>query len=71
MRGLRSIPTGQRVLEALEAVQALRRGDLRRTPRPPGARDQGWTPGEQARYEAEALLRFAGDLCTPSRRCHA
>lgn len=29
MRGLGSIATGQRVLEAVEAAQAIRRGDLR------------------------------------------
>jgi transposase-like protein len=68
MRGLRSIPTGQRVLETIEAVQALRRGDLRRISGAPRLQDQGWTPGEQARYEAEALIRFAGDLIAPRPR---
>ena len=62
MRGVRSIATGQRVLEAVEAVQALRRGDLLRRPRlGPG----GCTPGEQARYEAEALIHFARELRLP------
>jgi hypothetical protein len=64
-RGLRAIPPGQRGLEAVEAVQALRRGD-RRLSGAPRPRDRGWTPGEQARDEAEALLRFAGDLCATS-----
>jgi IS6 family transposase len=60
--------TGQRAREAVEAVQALRRGDLLRGPLPPSAGSCGWTPGEQARYEAEALIRFAGDLrATPQR----
>ena len=32
MRGLHSVATGQRVLEAVEAAPAVRRGDLRHTP---------------------------------------
>jgi putative transposase len=58
-RGLRSIASGQRVIEAVEAVQALRRGDLLQHPR---HGPEGKSPGEQARYEAEALIRCAGDL---------
>jgi transposase-like protein len=28
MRGLHSVPTGQRLLEGIEAIHAIRRGDL-------------------------------------------
>jgi hypothetical protein len=45
MRGLRSIATGQRVLDAVEAAQALRRGALLRTPRCSGPQAHRTTDG--------------------------
>jgi hypothetical protein len=48
MRGLHSIATGQRVIEAVEVIQALRRGDTRRGV-PPFL--VGLPPSERVQYE--------------------
>ena len=63
MRGLHSIATGQRVLEAIEAAQAVRRGDLHHTPQetvPPRV-----PPGDRARAAALTFLLTARDLRSP------
>ena len=61
MRGLRSVATGQRVLEAVEAAQAVRRGDLWRVP---GRARTGVvaTDGARARKQALTFLFAAQDL---------
>ena len=63
MRGLHSVATGQRVLEAIEAAQAVQRGDLHHTPRetvPPRV-----PPGDRARAAALTFLLTAQDLRSP------
>jgi hypothetical protein len=63
MRGLQSVATGQCVLEAIEAAQAVRRGDLCRTPGPhPRGAD---TAADRARTEALIFLLTARDLRLP------
>jgi transposase-like protein len=63
MRGLRSVATGQRVLEAVEAAQAVHRGDLLRRPRAAPARERQ-RPTERARYEVRVFLFAAERLRT-------
>ena len=63
MRGLRSVATGQRVLEAIEAAQAVRRGDLRR--RLPAAAPVRVPPGDRARAAALTFVLTAQDLRLP------
>ncbi len=67
MRGLRSVATGQRVLEAVEAAQAVRRGDQCRSPGAAAA----MRPGERARAEALTFLFAAQDLRMPGHPPHA
>jgi transposase-like protein len=62
LRGLRSIASGQRVLEAIEGVQALRRGDLCRVP---GGGAPALRPSARARYEAQILIAMAAELRGP------
>jgi transposase-like protein len=64
MRGLRSVATGQRVVESVEAAQAVHRGDLCGTPRSAAI---GSTAGAGARARAAALtfLFTARDLRVP------
>ena len=64
MRGLRSVATGQRVLEAVEAAQAVRRGDLCHTPRAPGA-VATLPAAERARAHAFTFLFVAQALRLP------
>ena len=59
MRGVQSVPTGQRLLEAIEAVQAIRRGDLRA---PAGASPVERRGAARARAEVAALHRLASEL---------
>jgi hypothetical protein len=59
MRGLRSIATGQRLLEGIEAIQAIRRGDLLATP---GTLPMAASGAVRARAEAAALRRLADEL---------
>lgn len=67
MRGLRSVATGQRVLEAVEAAQAVRRGDLCLAPGAVAA----LPPGERARAQAFTFLFAAQDLRLPGSPPHA
>ena len=64
MRGLRSVATGPRVLEAVEAAQVVRRGDLWRAP---GRARTGVvaTDGPRARRQAFTFLFAAQDLRLP------
>ena len=66
MRGLRSVATGQRVLEAVEAAQAVRRGDLCLAPGAVAA----LPPGERARAQAFTFLFAAQDLRLPGAPPH-
>lgn len=59
MRGLRSIHTGQCVREAVEVMQAIRRGDRRR-PVPPFP--EGMRAADRVRYETTTLFLLASDL---------
>jgi IS6 family transposase len=63
MRGLQSVATGQCVLEAIEAAQAVRRGDLCRTPGP--NRGGADTAADRARTAALIFLFTARDLRLP------
>ena len=63
MRGRHSVATGQRVLEAIEAAQAVRRGDLRRPPLEPVP--PRVPPGDRAREAALTFLLTARDLRSP------
>jgi transposase-like protein len=66
MRGLQSIATGQCVLEAIEAAQAVRRGDLCCTPGLPGPHPRGAdTAADRPRTEALIFLLTARDLRLP------
>ena len=64
MRGRRSVATGQRVLEAVEAAQAVRRGDLWGVP---GRARTGVVAadGARARKQAFTFLFAAQDLRLP------
>lgn len=59
MRGFRSVATGQRTLEAIEAVHAIRRGDLCRAA---GHAVKTMRPPERVRYEAWVLSQTLRDL---------
>jgi hypothetical protein len=59
MRGLRSIATGQRLLEGIEAIQAIRRGDLLATP---GISPMATSGAARARAEVAALHQLADEL---------
>ena len=59
MRGPQSIASGQRVLDAVEAMQAIRRGDWRRPVPPFPAAIRAY---DRVRCEAMALLLLANDL---------
>ncbi len=59
MRGLQSVTTGQRLLEGIEAVQAIRRGDLWASPGPPPVDPRG---AARARAEVATRHRLAGEL---------
>jgi transposase-like protein len=59
MRGLQSVTTGQRLLEGIEAVQAIRRGDLWASPGLPPVDPRG---AARARAEVATLNRLAGEL---------
>jgi hypothetical protein len=63
MRGLRSVATGQRVLETIEAAQAVRRGDL--LGRPSAPRSVRVPPGDRARAAALTFLLTAQTLRLP------
>ncbi len=67
MRGLRSVATGQRVLEAVEAAQAVRLGDLCLAPGAVAA----LSSGERARAQAFTFLFAAQDLRLPGSPPHA
>ena len=58
MRGLQSVTTGQRLLEGIEAIQAIRRGDLWVLP---GRSPVGPRGAARARAEVATLHRLAGD----------
>jgi transposase-like protein len=57
MRGLQSIASGQRLLEGIEAVQAIRRGELRAARGAPPVGVRG-----AARTEIAVFHRLAGGL---------
>jgi transposase-like protein len=59
MRGVQSVRSGQQLLEGIEAVQAVRRGDLGALP---GAPPAGLRGAARARDEVATLHRLAGDL---------
>jgi hypothetical protein len=59
MHGLQSIPSGQRLLEGNEAVQAIRRGELSDPQGAPKARMRG---AARARAEVASLHRLASRL---------
>jgi transposase-like protein len=59
MRGLQSVSTGQRLLEAIEAVQAIRRRDLWAPAGTPPADRRG---AARVRAEVATLHRLAGEL---------
>jgi hypothetical protein len=67
MRGLHSVATGQRVLEAVEAAQAVRRGDLRHPPleTTPVTTPVRVPPGDRARAAARTFLLTARDPRLP------
>ena len=59
MRGLQSVATGQRVIDAVEAMQAIRRGDWRcPVPSFPAA----MRAYDRVRCEAMTLFLLASDL---------
>jgi transposase-like protein len=59
MRGFGSVTTGQRTLETIEAIHAIRRGDLCRLA---GHPVQMMRPPEPVRYELLVLSQTLGDL---------
>jgi transposase-like protein len=59
MRGLQSVPTGQRLLETIETVQAIRRGDLWAQAGTPPVDRRG---AARARAEVATLHQLAGEL---------
>jgi hypothetical protein len=59
MRAVQSVPSGQWLLEGIEAVQTIRRGDLWARP---GARPPGEGAAARARAAVVTLHRLAGDL---------
>jgi IS6 family transposase len=59
MRGLQSVTTGQRVLDAVEVMQAIRRGDWRHPVPPFPAAMRAY---EHVRCEVMTLLLLANDL---------
>ena len=62
MRGLHSIATGQRVLDAVEAMQASRRGDWRHLVTPFPVERRAY---DRVRCEAMTLLLLAAALRSP------
>ena len=61
-RGLKTTATGQRFLEGFEAVQALRRGDVRLRCLVPGYQPRLATRGDRARAVAAAMVTLAAGL---------
>jgi DDE domain len=59
MRGVQSVRSGQRLLEGIEAVQAIRRGDLWALPGGPPAGPRG---AARAPDEVATPHRLAGEL---------
>ena len=59
MRGVQSVATGQRLLEGIEAIQAIRRGDLWATP---GSSPMATSEAARAQAEVAALHRLADEL---------
>jgi IS6 family transposase len=59
MRGLQSVPSGQRLLEGIEAIQAIRRGDL---PARPGTPPRSEGGAARVRAEVVTLHQLAGGL---------
>ena len=59
MRGVQSVATGQRLLEAIEAVQAVRRGDVQAPAGPPPMEPRG---AARARAEVATSHRLAREL---------
>jgi transposase-like protein len=59
MRGVQSVTTGRCLLEAIEAVQAIRRGDARAPAATPPMDPQG---AERARAEVATIHRLASEL---------
>jgi hypothetical protein len=59
MRGLQSIASGQRLLEGIEAVQAIRRGELRAVQ---GAPPGGIKGAARAQAEVASFHQMANGL---------